>query len=342
VPDVEVDQFSSKQRRLYIFYGQGQLRPAHHTHMAQLVIINFYICYYKQNDLPVGDTSEFQEFMMQYYGARAYRPSSSAPLTIFTMNTAIVGEAQRRGVETPDNEEFCKQFRDNRIELAMERHNLLYLRNQRRSPVETRISRAFYKYKKLWYKYSQSDTPDPTPGKKRARLSGRLPGTSSKKQTELPTRPSEPPPLSRRSRSSQRRNKRKTIRADQIIVHGTTVSSSIQSSVDSEREEVIPETHSGPRKPTFVSRAISVAIPITQEADDPIAIPISRRRSARIESKDSTKSLTRSESERRWREFTRGITASESTRAWRAHIRNFYSEQEAKLKMAEEAKSKKQ
>jgi hypothetical protein len=69
VPNVEVDQFSPKQRRLYIFYGQGQLRPAHHTHMAQLVIINFYIRHCKQNDLPVGDTSEFQEFMMQYYGA---------------------------------------------------------------------------------------------------------------------------------------------------------------------------------------------------------------------------------------------------------------------------------
>jgi hypothetical protein len=92
-----------------------------------------------------------------------------------------------------------------------------------------------------------------------------------------------------------------------------------------------------------------VASPITQGVDDPIATPISRRRSARInESKDSTsqgditESLTRSESERRWREFTRGVTVSESTRAWRAHIRNFYAEQEAKLKMAEEAKSKNQ
>jgi hypothetical protein len=89
--------------------------------MAQLVIINFYIRHCKANDLPVGDTSEFQEFMMQYYGAQPYRPSSPAPLTIFTMNTAIVDEARRRGVETPDHEEFCKQFRDNRIELAMER-----------------------------------------------------------------------------------------------------------------------------------------------------------------------------------------------------------------------------
>jgi hypothetical protein len=43
IPDVEVDQFSPKQRRLYIFYGKGQSRPAHHTHMAQLVIINYYI-----------------------------------------------------------------------------------------------------------------------------------------------------------------------------------------------------------------------------------------------------------------------------------------------------------
>jgi hypothetical protein len=91
-----------------------------------------------------------------------------------------------------------------------------------------------------------------------------------------------------------------------------------------------------------------VAIPITQGVDDPIATPISRRRSARInEFKDSTsqgditESLTRSESERRWREFTRVVMASESTRAWRAHIRNFDAEQEAKLKMAEEVKSKK-
>jgi hypothetical protein len=43
IPDVEVDQFSQKQSRLYIFYGHGPLRPPHHTHMAQLVVINFYI-----------------------------------------------------------------------------------------------------------------------------------------------------------------------------------------------------------------------------------------------------------------------------------------------------------
>jgi hypothetical protein len=194
VPDVEVDQFTPKQRRLYYFYGQGQLRPAHYTHMAQLVIINFYIRHCKQNDLPVGDTSEFQEFMMQYYGARAYRPSSAAPLTIFTMNTVLIAEARRRGVETPDHEEFCKQFRDNRIELAMQRYNLMYLKNQRRSPVETRFFNSYYVY-------SQPATPDEVPGKrKKARLSGRFPGTSVK-QTELPARPSRPPepaPSSRR------------------------------------------------------------------------------------------------------------------------------------------------
>jgi hypothetical protein len=55
IPDVEIDQFSPRQRRLYIFYGQGQSRPVHHTHMAQLVIINFYIRHCKRNDLPVGD-----------------------------------------------------------------------------------------------------------------------------------------------------------------------------------------------------------------------------------------------------------------------------------------------
>jgi hypothetical protein len=332
VLDVEVDQFSPKQRRLYIFYGQGQSRPAHHTHMAQLIIINFYVRHCKQNDLPVGDTAEFQEFMMEFYGARPYRPSSSAPLTIFTINTGLVNVARRRGVETPDHGEFCKQFRDNRIELVLEKHNLQYLKNQRRSPVKTRFSNSYYVY-------SQPATPDEVPGKqKRARLSGRFPGTSVKK-TEPPAKPSrtsEPALPSRISRTSQRRNKRKKIRADQFIVHGTTVSSSILSSADTEGEEIIPETRSGPRKPTSVSRAVSVAIPITQEDDDP------RRRSARIESKDPISSLTRSESVRRWRVFKRGITDSEATRAWREHIRNFYAEQEAKLKMAEEAKSKKQ
>jgi hypothetical protein len=50
IPDVEVDHFSPKQRRLYIFYGQGQLLYIyHHTHMAQFVIIIFYIRNCKQN-----------------------------------------------------------------------------------------------------------------------------------------------------------------------------------------------------------------------------------------------------------------------------------------------------
>jgi hypothetical protein len=110
VPDVEVDQFSPKQRRLYIFYGQGQSRPAHHTHMAQLVIINFYIRHCKQNNLPVGDTAEFQEFMMEFYGARPYRPSSSAPLTSLTMNTDLVKVARRRGVETPNTRNSASNF----------------------------------------------------------------------------------------------------------------------------------------------------------------------------------------------------------------------------------------
>jgi hypothetical protein len=191
-------------------------------------------------------------------------------------------------------------------------------------------------------KQKEAVTPDEVPGKrKKARLSGRFPGTSVKKTELPPSRPPEPVPPSGpsgRFRTSQRRNKRD----DHIIVQGTTVSSSIPSSADTEGEEIIPETHSGPRKPTSVSRAVSVAIPITQEDDDPIATPISRRRSARIESKNPSRSLTRSESERRWRVFIRGITRSEETRAWREHIREFYAEQEAKLKMAEEAKSKKQ
>jgi hypothetical protein len=72
IPDVEVDQFSPKQRRLYIFYGQGQLQPPHHTHMAQLVIINFYIRHCKQNSIPVGDSAEFDEFMVHYYQARTF------------------------------------------------------------------------------------------------------------------------------------------------------------------------------------------------------------------------------------------------------------------------------
>jgi hypothetical protein len=72
IPDVEVDQFSPKQKRLYIFYGRGQLRPPHHTHMAQLVIINFYIRHCKQNGIPVGDSVEFYEFMVHYYQARTF------------------------------------------------------------------------------------------------------------------------------------------------------------------------------------------------------------------------------------------------------------------------------
>jgi hypothetical protein len=52
----------------------------------------------------------------------------------------------------------------------------MYLKNQRRSPVETRFSNSYYVY-------SQPATPDEVPGKrKKARLSGRFPGTSVKKQ----------------------------------------------------------------------------------------------------------------------------------------------------------------
>jgi hypothetical protein len=258
--------------------------------MAQLIIINFYIRHCKQTDIPVGDTAEFQGFMVHYYGAQTFpadQPifSDLAP-TILTPDTALVGEARRRGVETPEHKEFFKQYRHHRIELAMERYNSLYLKNQKRSPVETRVSNAYYIY-------SQPPILEDATGKrKKARLSGRLPGTS-RKQTELPARPSAPAPPSRRS--SQRRDKRKKPRGDQIISYGTAVFSRTQSSVDTEREEFIPELRSAPRKPTFVSRAISVAIPITQEADDPIATPMSRRRSARInESKDSTSRVTRS------------------------------------------------
>jgi hypothetical protein len=112
--------------------------------------------------------------------------------------------------------------------------------------------------------------------------------------------------------------------------------------VDTERKDNNTRLRSAPREPTSVSSTIPMAVPITQEDDDPIATPISRRRSARIEAQNPSESLTRSESERRWRVFTRGITRSEQTRAWREHIRQFYAEQEAKLKMAEEVKSKKQ
>jgi hypothetical protein len=130
--------------------------------MAQLIILNFYIRHCKQNNIPVGDTTEFQEFMIHYYRGQTFptdQPISSdlAPI-ILTPDIALVGEAQRRGVETPVHQEFFRQYRQHRIELAMERYNLLYIRNQRRSTVETRISRTFYIY-------SQPDTPDPTPGK---------------------------------------------------------------------------------------------------------------------------------------------------------------------------------
>jgi hypothetical protein len=218
IPDVEVEQFSPKQKRLYIFYGQGQMRPAHHTHMAQLVIINFYICHCKRNNLPVGDTPEFQEFMMEFYKAEPYRPSSAPPPTIFTFNTALVEEARRRGTETPDHEDFCKQFRANRIALALERYNLMYLKNQRRSPVETRVSNSYYVY-------SLPATPDEVPGKqkqaattdevsskrKKARLCGRFPGTSVKPTKLSPSKSSQPAPPAQQSSTSQSRHKRKKI-----------------------------------------------------------------------------------------------------------------------------------
>jgi hypothetical protein len=107
---------------------------------------------------------------MKFYGARPYRPSSAAPLTIFTINTDIINEARRRGAETPEHEEFCKQFCDNRIELALERHNLQYLKNQRRSPAETRFSNSYYIY-------SRPATPDESPGKqKEAATPDEVPG----------------------------------------------------------------------------------------------------------------------------------------------------------------------
>jgi hypothetical protein len=88
-----------------------------------------------------------------------------------------------------------------------------------------------------------------------------------------------------------------------------------------------------------------VAIPIAKDAD-PITTPISRRKSARInESKDYSSSfvardMTWSQSDYSWRMFIRGSTLSDQARRWQEHTRNFYAEQEAKLKMAEEAKSK--
>jgi hypothetical protein len=371
VPDVEVDQFSPRQRSLYTFYGKGQMRPAHHTHMAQLIIINYYIRYCRQNNLPVGDRTEFQEFMMEFYGARPYRPSSSAPLTIFTMNTGLINEARRRGVETPEHEEFCYQFRENRIALALEKYNLAYLKNQRRSPVETRFSNSYYIYSlpatpdEVPGKQKKAATPEEVSGKrKKARLCGRFPGTSVKPTKNPPSKPSESALPAQQSSTSQRRPKRKKNKYDRLyeqtfqdVLRGRPISSSTPSPVDTVEQDNNTRLRSAPREPiqdnntrlqrvpgepTSVHSTIPVAIPITQENDDPIATPISRRRSARIESQNISGSLTRSESERRWRVFIRGITQSEETRAWREHVREFYAEQAAKLKMAEEAKSKKQ
>jgi hypothetical protein len=356
IPDVEVDQFTPKQRRLYVFYGQGQSRPVHHTHMAQLVIINYYIRHCRQHNRPVGDKSEFQEFMMEFFHAPPYRPSSAPPLTVFTLNTHLIAEARRRGAETPEHEEYCKQFRDHRIALALERHNDRYLKNQRKSPVATRISNSFYIY-------SEPATPDEVPGKqkgtteattpdsvpiqrKKARLSGRLPGTSVNQPKQ-------------QFKTSQRRHRRKKNRFD--LLYERTVEDTMKgkpiawttpsdvSSVDTEGQDNNTRTRSAPREPVSSSTTIPVAVPITQD-DDPITTPSSRRRSARIEAQyaaqNPTESLTRSQSERRWRIFTRGLTRSEEVQAWRDYVRQnvsqFYADQEAKLKMAEEAKSKKQ
>jgi hypothetical protein len=299
--------------------------------------------------------------MMEFYGARPYRPSSAAPLTIFTLNTDLIDEARRRGAETPELEEFCKQFRDHRIEVALEKHNSRYLKNQRRSPAVTRFSNSYYVYSEpatpdeVPGKQKEATTPDSVPSqRKKPRLSGRFPGNSV----------NQPP---RESKTSQRRHKRKKNRYDLVyettvedIMKGKPIALTTPSSVDTERQDNNTRLRSAPREPTSerqdsntrlrgapreptsVSTTIPVAVPITQDDDDPIATRISRRRSARIEAQNPSESLTRSESERRWRVFTRGITQSEETRAWREHIREFYAEQEAKLKMAEEAKSKKQ
>jgi hypothetical protein len=331
--------------------------------MAQLVIINYYIRHCKQNNLPVGDTAEFQEFMMEFYCARPYRPSSAAPLTIFTINTGLINEARRRGVETPEHEDFCQQFRENRIALALERHNLSYLKNQRRSPVETRFSNSYYIY-------SLPATPDEVPGKqkeaattdevsgkrKKARLCGRFPGTSVKPTKIPPSRPSESAPPAQQSKTSQRRHKRKKNRFD--LLYERTVEDTMKgkpiawttpsdvSSVETDGQDNNTRLRSAPREPVSSSTTIPVAVPITQEDDDPITTPISRRRSTRIQSRNPPESLTRSQSERRWRIFTRGLTRSEEVRAWhdyaRQNVRHFYADQEVKLKIAEEAKSKKQ
>jgi hypothetical protein len=102
IRDVELDQFSPKQRRLYIFYGRGQWRPPHHTYISQLVIINFYIRHCKQNGIPVGDSAEFHEFMVHYYQVRTFpadQPiSSDLEPIILTPDTALVSA----GVETPE------------------------------------------------------------------------------------------------------------------------------------------------------------------------------------------------------------------------------------------------
>jgi hypothetical protein len=255
---------------------------------------------------------------MAFYGARPYRPSSAAPLTIFTLNTDLIEEARRRGAEKPEHEEFCKQFRDHRIEVALEKHNSRYLKNQRRSLVVTRFSSSYYVYSEpatpdeVPGKQKEAATPDEGPGKrKKAKLSGRFPGTSVK-QTQLPPStlsPSVPP--SGGSRTSQRRHKRKTNLYDLIYertvedtLKGKPIALTTPSSVDTERQGNNTRLRSVPREPTSVSNTIPVAVPITQEDDDPIATPISRRRSARIEAQNPSESLTRSESERRWRVFT--------------------------------------
>jgi hypothetical protein len=314
IPDVEIDQFSPRQTRLYIFYGQGQSRPAHH-------IINFYIRQCKRNDLPVGDLAEFQIFMMHFYGA----PTSAAfPLTssdsrdkILPPDNPLVGGARRRGVDQSEYEEFSNQFRQHKIELALEHHNRSYLQNQRRSSVETRVSN-------FYYDYSQSVTPEDTPSKrKKVKLCRRLSGTSVKK-TKVPARPllePEPSPPSRRS--SRNRRKETQHNPVKVISGGKAVSSRTQSPVnDDTAQEEVPELRSAPRTTT----SIPVAIPIAQDVD-PVATPVSRRRSSRLnESTDSSsvvQSLTRSESARVWRKFAQSVMRSEQDLTWREHARNF-------------------
>jgi hypothetical protein len=289
---------------------------------------------------------------MHFYGAQPHRRSSIA-FTIFTDNTDIINEARRRGVETPDHEEFGNQFRENRIALALEKHNVQYLKNQRRSPVETRFSNSYYVYSEPATppevprervasakpdelpgkrKNAKAAKPDELPGKrKKITLCGRFPGTSVR-QTRLPP--------SGESRKSQRRYKRKKNRFDLLYertVEDTMKGKPIAWTTPSDVSSVDTET-----QPVSSSTTIPVAVPIDV---DPIVTPVSKRRSARIEAQyaaqNPVESLTRSQSERRWRVFTKGLTRSEETQAWRDHIRQFYAEQEAKLKMAEETKSKK-